>query len=246
MLLAHEEGAQAAIKRIANSIPHATFEVGTLAEVKDESSARCCKFCAGAARAKYPENRRAALALPVSAPSTLTVNTTNELLVRKFSIALDCHSGFGFGDRIWFPYAHKPEPIRHLAEVHALQEIYLQAYSHHQYLFEPQSLQYLAHGDLWDHMYLRAGGNPDRVFLPLTLEMGSWSWVRKNPKQLFSRSGIFNPLIAHRHQRVLRRHMAFLDFLGRAACGHALWTPTEAGRAQRHADAVRHWYGREL
>ena len=56
----------------------------------------------------------------------------SELLTRKFSIALDCHSGFGFGDRIWFPYAHTPEPIRHLAEIHALQEIYLQAYSHHQ------------------------------------------------------------------------------------------------------------------
>ena len=170
----------------------------------------------------------------------------SELLARKFSIALDCHSGFGFGDRIWFPYAHTPEPIRHLAEIHALQEIYLQAYSHHQYLFEPQSLQYLAHGDLWDHLDLRACANRDRVFLPLTLEMGSWSWIRKNPKQLFSRNGIFNPLIAHRHQRVLRRHMAFLDFLGRAACGHALWKPTEAGRAARHADALRLWYGQGL
>ena len=25
-------------------------------------------------------------------------------------------------------------------------------------------------------------------FLPLTLEMGSWIWVKKNPRQLFSRS----------------------------------------------------------
>ena len=167
----------------------------------------------------------------------------SELLVRKFSIALDCHSGFGFSDRIRFPYAHTREPVSHLAEIHALQEIYLQAYSHHRYVFEPQSVQYLAHGDLWDHLYLQACKNSENVFLPLTLEMGSWSWIRKNPRQLFSRSGIFNPQIEHRQQRVLRRHMALLDFLGRAACGHALWTPTEAVRARRHADALRQWYG---
>ena len=167
----------------------------------------------------------------------------SELLVRKFSIALDCHSGFGLTDRLWFPYAHTRKPIRHLAEMHALNEIYLQAYSHHQYVFEPQSVQYLAHGDLWDYLYLQACRNPDNVFLPLTLEMGSWLWIKKNPRQLFSRNGIFNPLIAHRQHRVLRRHTSLLDFLGRAACGHALWAPAESARAQRHAQALQDWYG---
>lgn len=167
----------------------------------------------------------------------------SELLTRQFSIALDCHSGLGFKDHIWFPYAHTRTPIQHLAEMHALKEIYLQAYSHHQYVFEPQSIQYLAHGDLWDHLYLQACGNAARVFLPLTLEMGSWSWIKKNPRQVFSRHGIFNPLIEHREQRVLRRHIGLLDFLGRAACGHALWAPVPATRAQRHADALAQWYG---
>ena len=166
-----------------------------------------------------------------------------ELLPRKFSIALDCHSGFGFRDRIWFPYAHTHEPIQHLAEIYALQDIYLQSYCHHRYLFEPQSLQYLTHGDLWDHLYLQACKTSEHIFLPLTLEMGSWSWVKKNPKQFFSKTGIFNPLVEHRQQRVLRRHMAFLDFLGRAACGHAQWTPANAVRAQRQAAALAHWYG---
>ncbi|MBC7446199.1 MAG: zinc carboxypeptidase, partial [Polaromonas sp.] len=166
-----------------------------------------------------------------------------ELLGRRVSMALDCHSGFGFSDRIWFPFAHTPEPIRHLAEIHALQEIYLQSYSQHQYRFEPQSLQYLTHGDLWDHLYLQACQASQNVFLPLTLEMGSWAWIKKNPRQFFSRSGIFNPLVAHRQQRVLRRHMAFLDFLGRAACGHAQWAPTGAARSQRQRDALAHWYG---
>ena len=166
----------------------------------------------------------------------------SELLVRKFSIALDCHSGFGISDRIWFPYAHTRKPIKHLAEIHALKEMFLQAHSHHQYVFEPQSVQYLAHGDLWDHLYKQACNNPDSVFLPLTLEMGSWLWIKKNPRQLFSRNGIFNPLIVHRQQRVLRRHVSLLDFLGRVACGHELWTPSQATRAERHAKALQDWY----
>ena len=48
----------------------------------------------------------------------------DELLTRDFSIALDCHSGFGINDRIWFPYAHTAQPIEHLPEMHALKEIF--------------------------------------------------------------------------------------------------------------------------
>jgi len=165
-----------------------------------------------------------------------------ELLSRKFSLSVDCHSGFGTSDRIWFPFAHKRAPIAHLAEMHALKNIFIQAHSHHRYIIEPQSLQYLAHGDLWDHLYLQACAQPDRLFLPLTLEMGSWLWIKKNPRQLFSRLGIFNPLIEHRLQRVLRQHLLFLDFLSRAACGHALWLPHPDQRAAHHAQALQDWY----
>lgn len=167
-----------------------------------------------------------------------------ELLSRPFSIALDCHSGFGVKDRLWFPFAHTRKPIAHLAEMHALQEIFWQAHSHHPYTFEPQSAQYLAHGDLWDHLYLQAARDvPAHTFLPLTLEMGSWLWIKKNPRQLFSRNGIFNPLISHRQQRVLRRHLSLLDFLARAACSHARWVPGPAQRAQHRAEALAAWYG---
>ena len=165
-----------------------------------------------------------------------------ELLARPFSMALDCHSGFGLRDRLWFPFAHTRKPIRHLAEFHALQEIFLQAHSNHTYVIEPQSAQYLAHGDLWDHLYLQACKDPARTFLPLTLEMGSWLWIKKNPRQLFSRLGIFNPLMDHRQQRVLRRHLSLLDFLTRAACSHSHWTPSAHDRAARHAEALAAWY----
>ncbi|WP_180127442.1 M14 family zinc carboxypeptidase [Rhodoferax sp. BLA1] len=165
-----------------------------------------------------------------------------ELLTRDFSVSVDCHSGFGARDRVWFPFAHKRAPMAHLAEMQALKHIFVQSNNHHRYLIEPQSLQYLAHGDVWDHLYLQSCAQSDRVFLPLTLEMGSWLWVKKNPRQLFSRHGMFNPLIEHRQQRVLRQHQLLLDFLSRAACGYRLWLPSAETRAQHHAQALQDWY----
>ncbi len=165
-----------------------------------------------------------------------------ELHTHDFSLTLDCHSGFGVQDRIWFPHAHTVVPIAHLAEIHALGALFDQAYPNHNYLLEPQSQQYLTHGDLWDHLYLQATEQSQRVFLPLTLEMGSWLWIKKSPTQLLSRLGIFNPLAAHRQQRVLRRHMLWLDFLTRAACGHAHWLPTGAARKHHDLAARARWY----
>ena len=167
----------------------------------------------------------------------------DELLSRPFSLAVDCHSGFGLRDRIWFPHAHSREPIRHLPELWALNGILDEAHTHHRYVMEPQSRQYLAHGDLWDHLYLRAAAAPERTFLPLTLEMGSWLWVKKNPRQLFSRHGIFNPLIAHRQQRVLRTHVNWLDFMARAAASHRRWVPVDdTQRARLNREAKARWY----
>jgi Zinc carboxypeptidase len=167
-----------------------------------------------------------------------------ELLARSFSVALDCHSGFGAVDRIWFPYAHTRRPIEHLAELQALSAIFAASHAYHRYVIEPQSRQYLAHGDLWDHLYTRGLSRPGhRVFLPLTLEMGSWIWIRKNPRQLLSRQGMFNPLIEHREHRVLRRHVAWLDFLTRAAASYRQWLPNGADRERHLCDARARWYG---
>jgi len=93
-----------------------------------------------------------------------------------------------------------------------------------------------------DHLYLQACEQPQRVFLPLTLEMGSWLWVKKNPRQLFSRHGMFNPLIEHRQQRVLRQHLLLLDFLVARGLWPPLWLPTPENRAQHHAQALQDWY----
>ncbi|MGK5023364.1 M14 family zinc carboxypeptidase [Janthinobacterium sp. RB2R34] len=165
-----------------------------------------------------------------------------ELLSRQFSIALDCHSGFGLRDRIWFPHAHTATPIAHLADIGALEELYSRTYPNHNYVFEPQSRQYRTHGDLWDYLYLQGTSDSERVFLPLTLEMGSWLWVKKNPRQLFNRAGIFNPTAAHRLQRVLRRHLVWFDFLMRAANSHGRWMPEGLARKAHRRRALAQWY----
>jgi zinc carboxypeptidase len=165
-----------------------------------------------------------------------------ELLSRPFSIALDCHSGFGAVDRIWFPYACSRAPMDHLAEVDALTDLFQDAYPTHNYVMEPQSRQYVVHGDLWDYLYLRSREMGERIFLPLTLEMGSWLWIRKRPMQLLSWDGAFNPIPFHRLQRVLRRHLIWLEFLVRAAGGHRHWLPAGAERDRHRQAAEARWY----
>lgn len=78
----------------------------------------------------------------------------------------------------------------------------MQTYPHQDYLFEPQSRYYLTHGDLWDFLYLRNRWKVVMCSCPLTLEMGSWRWIRKNPLQLRQLLGLYHPIKPHRLNRV--------------------------------------------
>jgi hypothetical protein len=181
---------------------------------------------------------------PMEAESeALCALARRELLSRPFSIALDCHSGFGMRDRIWFPHAHTREPFERLAEVHALREEFMRIYPGQPYLFEPQSRSYLTHGDLWDHLCAGASTR-SRVFLPFTLEMGSWRWIRKSPRQLLSRVGMFNPMPADRLRRVRRNHLLWLGFLCRAAHLWREWIPRGVARESHDRAALAEWFGR--
>ena len=162
-----------------------------------------------------------------------------ELMARPLSFALDCHSGYGWDDSIWFPYARTVRQMAHLPEMFQLKTMFEEAYPHHGYAFEPQSHQYLSHGDLWDCAYDQA--RAPNIFLPMTLELGSWRWIKKNPRQLFSRAGMFNPVKAHRVERVLRRHASFFDFLTRAAFASNRWMPEGDARAPILERAMEHW-----
>lgn len=164
---------------------------------------------------------------------------------QPFSIALDCHSGYGTRDRVWFPYAGSQRPIDCLADIYALRTMFRATHPYHSiYVIEPQSRGYSTHGDLWDWLYERSRAAGRGLFLPFTLEMGSWLWVKKNPLQLFGRLGLFNPIEAHRMHRNLRRHLTFLDFLVRAAASRARWQPREDQRQALFDSAVAYWMAR--
>lgn len=187
---------------------------------------------------------RGALGAPMEPESAaLCEFARRELIARPFSIAIDCHSGFGMRDRIWFPHAHTRIPFAKLAEVHALTAMFEQAYPHHLYVFEPQCRQYLTHGDLWDYLCAEGRG-AEHTFLPLTLEMGSWRWIRKSPRQILSRIGIFNPMPEDRLQRVRRNHLLWLGFLCRAAQTYRDWLPTGGERSMHERAALAAWFGR--
>ena len=161
-------------------------------------------------------------------------------------IALDVHSGFGAVDRLWFPYARTKTPFPNLREVFHLTHLLDRVYQHHIYKIEPQSASYTTHGDLWDYLYDRRRAAGGSMFIPLTLELGSWLWIKKNPRQLFSLLGMFNPLLPHRTSRILRRHLHLLDFLLRASAAPEAWS---VGRGILHDPeevlrmAQARWYG---
>jgi hypothetical protein len=174
-----------------------------------------------------------------------------EAFASRCAIAVDVHSGFGMVDRLWFPYARTRKPVPHLAEMLALGQLLDRTLPNHVYQMEPTARTYTIQGDLWDHLYdrhgagdeLAAGGTPDRVFLPLCLEMGSWLWVKKNPRQILSVLGGYNPVKPHRLRRTLRRHLPLFELLHRAAIAHAAWLPNRPDeRARLSNAALERWF----
>ena len=170
-----------------------------------------------------------------------------EIMPSKAGLAVDVHSGFGSVDRLWFPYAKSRKEPKNLAEIAALKRLFDRSYPNHFYKIEPQSKQYTTHGDLWDFLYdERVSSGEAGVFLPWTLELGSWLWLKKNPRQVFSSLGPFNPVQPHRLQRILRRHITLFDFLHRAvACPNAWTDLSEESRRQLESAAKALWYERD-
>ncbi|MCX7978259.1 MAG: DUF2817 domain-containing protein [Bdellovibrionaceae bacterium] len=159
------------------------------------------------------------------------------------AITVDFHSGFGWQDQIWFPYAKSRFPFPQLAELYALMRLFEGTYPHHFYKIEPQA--YLTHGDLWDFFFDEYKQNkPDGVYIPLTLEMGSWTWLRKDPTRIFRAEGPFNPGALHRHKRVLRRHLTFFEFLKKSLLSPESWAFLNDEQKNKNLLAARErWYG---
>lgn len=162
----------------------------------------------------------------------------------KVSICLDVHSGFGASDRLWFPYARTKKPFPHFVEAYAFRELLNKTYPNHVYAVEPQSIQYTTHGDFWDYMFdcHQSSKSDNQFFFPLTLELGSWKWIRKNPKQIFGAMGVFNPILPHRRARVLRDQKTFMDFLHRAVLSKEWINLSPEQRQIWKYEALNLWY----
>ncbi len=190
--------------------------------------------------------------LPWYRGETGVLEQENQILFDKFFedcgksrciVSIDFHSGFGLKDRLWFPYSKTRKPFEHLAEMHSFTSLFERTHPYHIYQIEPQSAGYLLHGDVWDYLYMENLKNNSGVFLPLTLEMGSWMWVKKNPLQLISRTGLFNPIKAHRTKRIYRRHHILFDFVLRALHSFPAWAELNPSLRKQHEQwAQRRWY----
>lgn len=167
---------------------------------------------------------------PAGAPmqpeaSALVAFVARHTFGAPLAIAVDLHSGFGMRDRLWYPYARSDAPFPDLPAMRALEALLDATLPHHVYRVEPTAQVYRIRGDLWDHLHdLRRAAGPG-VLLPLTLEMGSWTWVRKNPRQALTPLGRFNPVVSHRLERTVRRHLPLLDLLLRAVHAGPRWLP---------------------
>lgn len=163
----------------------------------------------------------------------------------SFVISVDIHSGFGMRDRLWFPYASSQDPFSHMIEVARFKNLFDITLPNHVYLIEPQSRHYTTHGDIWDYFFERFHqDNQKSIFIPFCLEIGSWKWVRKNPAQIFSIFGMFNPVKPHRLRRALRRHHPFFDFAIRATLSWREWAipSTSHEKAISENEALKFWY----
>lgn len=151
-----------------------------------------------------------------------------EVIPAPGSIILDVHSGFGFKDRLWYPFAGIKDKFPYEKHIRTIGEILNETIPHHLYTLEPQEKVYRTHGDLWDYIFMqhrkyREKYDTKAIMLPLTLEIGSWIWLKKNPWQIFNKKGLYNPLQEHRYNRTMRRHFLLFDFLLRVAANPQLW-----------------------
>lgn len=173
---------------------------------------------------------------------TLAHFLTERAFHSPFILSLDIHSGFGLRDRIWFPYASSTKPFKFYQCIWRLRELLKQSHPHHFYKIEPQSKNYITHGDLWDYLFFEHQKVSNKVFLPLTLEMGSWLWVKKNPLQAFNPFGLFNPMKEHRQKRILRRHWTLLDFLISSCISWRQWAEKKELEPDIKTKVLRKWY----
>jgi hypothetical protein len=136
---------------------------------------------------------------------------------------VDIHSGFGATDHVWWPYANTHEKCADEDLFKKISKHLIDNKNHISYKFGPQSETYTTHGDLWDRLYNKyrkekvdLNKNWKSRFLPLTLEIGTWSDIKQDPLKVFRKRGIFNPSKETKQESIIT-HREFLGDVLRIA-----------------------------
>lgn len=135
---------------------------------------------------------------------------------KKIHMALDIHSGYGSQNYLWWPYSFSNKKV---FQEEAFESIAAGLRAKHPlYRIEPMALSYQTHGDLWDYALLdfekRQKEKPGKsLFLPFTLEIGTWQELKKSPSRLFTPEKIFNPPKSSRKAYLKEHRQLIWDFL---------------------------------
>jgi hypothetical protein len=132
---------------------------------------------------------------------------------------MDLHSGFGTIDHVWWPFARSKNPCFDTS-IYEKMAYYLRTVkSHKNFKYGAQSETYTTHGDLWDRFYdhyvdhiIMKNSNWNSRFLPITLEVGTWSDLKQNPEKLFRKRGIFNPARENKTETIIGYRNFLRDF----------------------------------
>ncbi|MCX7632504.1 MAG: M14 family zinc carboxypeptidase [Turneriella sp.] len=127
---------------------------------------------------------------------------------------LDLHSGYGRQSYLWWPYSFSNRRVPNAAVFGQIGADLAEKYP--SYRIGPMASSYQTHGDLWDRALLdfekakaESRVAKENLFLPLTLEIGTWEEIRKNPLRLVKKQKIFNPPQQNR-KMYIREHRQIL------------------------------------
>ncbi len=131
-----------------------------------------------------------------------------------FKMSIDIHSAFLRDSRIWIPYASGKELPAKEAEVFLqVKKMLNSIYKYNPYRYEKQESIYKTNGDFWDYNFDRHNELHKGTYLPLTLEISSWSWSLRNIFRRWSMEALFNPFNIKDSNSEYIKHIMVFDFL---------------------------------
>lgn len=164
------------------------------------------------------------------------------MMPSPFAMSVDIHSGFGWHDRLWYPYGKSHQPFDQTRITSVFARYLKLSHPYHRYIVEKQSDSYLINGDMWDYIYdvhkelygsslnlctedQRSNTHESKnIFIPWTLEVGSWSWLLRKPHRIFSTSGLFHTeKTTNKYAFTMRKHWGLLDFFQRMTIHYRTW-----------------------